>query len=118
MYCFAVKKIDPTATAVIGMTLVLVAVGWHQTHPPSQASNFISASHKACTGLPIVVSYPYKGVPENPHECIVQCQDQKEHYILYSNGMGTQCDTLPNCNDRGEDDGVTCDPPNQDSTAS
>ncbi len=108
----AMKRLpDPNTVAVVGMAVVLLLVAWQQMNPPSQAGTFFQQSHETCRGLPIAVNYSYKGTPETPHECIVQCQDQREHYILYTNGMGTQCDDLPGCNDRGEDDGVTCDPP-------
>jgi len=72
-----------------------------------------------CKGEPIYVDYkwPHSENDEdfaNPWECQIQCQDQKKHYIYYSNGAGTQCDVLPECLDLGEDQGVTCNPPKGD----
>lgn len=66
-----------------------------------------------CTGEPIEVEYAYDGALLGPHECQVQCKDEKEHYILYTNGMATQCEPLPGCSDWGEDHGVTCAIPRQ-----
>jgi hypothetical protein len=63
-----------------------------------------------CIGEPIVVDYPYDYRMLEPHECKVQCSDQKPRYILYTNKMATQCETPPGCNDWGEDRRVTCTP--------
>lgn len=63
-----------------------------------------------CIGEPIVVTYPYAGWSE-PHECRVQCDDDRPRYILYTDGLATQCQTPPGCNDAGEDSGITCVPP-------
>ncbi len=65
----------------------------------------------ACTGEPIVVDFPYLGTVNDPWTCQVQCGDQKQRFILYSNGKATECEELPGCNDRGEDSGITCTPP-------
>lgn len=65
---------------------------------------------ETCIGSPIAVSYPYAGWSK-PHECIVQCKDDEPRYILYTDGLATQCETPPGCNDWGEDKGVTCVPP-------
>ncbi|MBM3231014.1 hypothetical protein FJZ28_01675 [Candidatus Peregrinibacteria bacterium] len=64
----------------------------------------------ACEGTPIAVDYPYYGGMLQPHACAPQCEDNKQHYILYSNGKATQCQILPGCLDWGEDQGVTCVP--------
>src|SRR5207237_225282 len=66
---------------------------------------------ETCIGDPIVVSYDFGGTFMEPHECIVQCADNKPRYILYKNGQATQCETPPGCNDYGEDRGVTCEVP-------
>lgn len=63
----------------------------------------------ACIGEPIVVSYEYSGWSK-PHECAVQCKDDRPRYIVYTDGRATQCETPPGCNDWGEDKGVTCVP--------
>ena len=64
-----------------------------------------------CEGLPLQVSYPYAGGFLNPHACAVQCQDQQQRYIVYTNGFATQCEKPPGCRDLGEDRGVMCVPP-------
>ncbi len=66
----------------------------------------------ACVGEPIVIPQAYEGTVVDPWTCRVQCDDGKRRFILYSNGRATQCDTLPGCNDWGEDNGITCTPPN------
>ncbi len=64
-----------------------------------------------CEGTPISVPYEYTGNVIDPWSCQVQCQDKKQHYLVYTNGIGTQCEPLPGCNDWGEDRGVTCKVP-------
>lgn len=64
-----------------------------------------------CVGEPIVVDEPYNGGVLEPWTCRVQCDGDVPRYILYSNGMATQCETPPGCNDRGEDLGETCQVP-------
>ena len=64
-----------------------------------------------CTGEPIVVEYEYDGELLGPHECVVQCNQETARYILYTNGIATQCEPLPGCNDWGEDNGIMCTPP-------
>ena len=61
-----------------------------------------------CKGEPIFVDYPYSGEFLDPWECKVQCDDGIQRYIYYSNGLATQCQDLPGCNDWGEDHGETC----------
>lgn len=63
-----------------------------------------------CEGEAIVVDYEYGGEMMGPHECAPQCEDKNRRYILYTNGMATQCQTLPGCADWGEDNNVTCLP--------
>lgn len=67
-----------------------------------------------CEGTPIRVDYPYYGGMLQPHACQPQCEDQIQHYVLYTNGKATQCQRLPGCLDWGEDQGVTCVPPEGD----
>lgn len=107
----SMKRLDPNIVAVCGMAVVLLFVAWQQTHPAPEPTITFEPSGEPCRGEPIPVAYPYRGSPEDPHECKVQCDDNWPRYIFYSNGLGTQCDTPPSCNDRGEDDGVTCTPP-------
>lgn len=61
-----------------------------------------------CIGEPIAVGYAYNYAPAEPYECKVQCLDNRQRYIAYTNGLATQCGTPPNCFDWGEDQGVTC----------
>ena len=70
----------------------------------------VPAEGDPCTGAPIAVTYPYNKKMLGPHECIVQCSDNEPRYILYSNGLATQCQTPPGCYDWGEDSGVMCVP--------
>ncbi len=63
---------------------------------------------KACKGEPLHVEYPYEGDFLEPHACEIQCDDQIQRYIVYTNGKATQCEQLPGCLDWGEDQGVTC----------
>lgn len=67
-----------------------------------------NVDQKACTGEPIAVDYPYKGSIEDPHSCAVQCRTGTPSFILYSNGLATQCEPPPGCLDWGEDHGILC----------
>lgn len=104
-------RIDATILAVGCTTALLLVVAWQQTHPAPEPTVTLEDSGTPCAGTPIAVAYPYRGNPENPWECRVQCDGTEQRYILYSNGLATQCDQPPSCLDRGEDDGVTCAPP-------
>lgn len=61
-----------------------------------------------CQGEPITVTYPYQGGMLDPWECKIQCEDKKQRYIVYTNGIATPCEKLPGCLDYGEDYGVKC----------
>lgn len=61
-----------------------------------------------CKGTPINVPLAYTGSPLDPWSCQPQCDDKQQHYLVYTNGVATQCETLPGCFDTGEDSGVTC----------
>lgn len=113
MYTPLMKRfsLDATIAALGLMAVMLVVVLWQQIHPAQEPAVTFEDSGTPCVGDPIEVAYSFKGNPEGPWECQVQCSDNKPRYILYTNGIGTQCDTPPSCNDRGEDDGVTCEPP-------
>lgn len=66
--------------------------------------------NQKCIGTAIRVDYPFYGGMIEPHACAQQCEDNMQHYILYTNGQATQCQILPGCLDWGEDQGVTCSP--------
>ncbi len=61
-----------------------------------------------CKGEPINVPLAYVGSPLDPWSCQPQCDDKKQRYLVYTNGVATQCETLPGCFDTGEDSGMTC----------
>lgn len=61
-----------------------------------------------CVGEPIEVPYAYTGSPVDPWSCQPQCEDDEPRYLLYTNGVATQCQEPPGCFDSGEDNGVTC----------
>lgn len=113
MYTAPMKKVSLDASiAALGlMAVALLIVVWQQTHPAPEPTVAFDEPAVPCVGSPIAVAYAFKGNPEGPWECRVQCDDDQPRYILYTNGVATQCDTPPSCNDRGEDDGVTCEPP-------
>lgn len=77
----------------------------------NSGTEFKPKENQPCEGTPIEVDYPYYGGMLQPHACKPQCEDQEQHYILYTNGKATQCQKLPGCLDWGEDQGVTCVPP-------
>ena len=66
---------------------------------------------KDCSGKPIFVDYPYEGGYLDPAECLVQCEEQVQRFIYYTNGQATQCEESLGCWDAGEDAGITCIPP-------
>lgn len=70
-----------------------------------------------CKGMPIQVALAYTGGPLDPWSCKPQCDDKQQHYLLYTNGVATQCGELPGCYDSGEDDGVTCKIPTNSNIA-
>lgn len=61
-----------------------------------------------CMGEPLHVPYAYTGNVVEPWSCKPQCDDGRQRYLVYTNGVATQCEELPGCNDSGEDHGVTC----------
>lgn len=63
---------------------------------------------KDCEGTALFVEYPYVGRVIEPHACAPQCVDQVQRYVVYTNGLATQCAPLPGCSDLGEDRGITC----------
>lgn len=105
---------DTTVSRVVGAVcglmfgIVAVQAMLPDGEPPMPPPPAPTAS---CVGQPIEVDYRYSGWLE-PHECAVQCDDDKPRYILYTDGRATQCQTPPGCNDEGEDKGIFCTPPN------
>ena len=91
----------------------IVAILFLQALFPRQPAPIeaIQQTMEECIGEPIAVSDPYVGTVIEEWSCEVQCTDKKQHYLLYSNGVATQCETLPGCNDYGEDRGIRCRPP-------
>lgn len=73
---------------------------------------------EVCRGERITVDYtfphPLDASFDNPWECKIQCDDNVQRYIYYTNDVATQCAILPSCLDRGEDDLVTCIPNKED----
>lgn len=92
-----------------GLVLIVLAVQASRSivlmpEPPPQPGQM-------CKGEPIIAGYPYQGGLLDPHACKVQCEDGRQRYVVYTNGMATQCQEPPGCLDWGEDNGVTCEPP-------
>jgi len=99
---------------VLGLFLVIVFVMViTQSFVTPRVQDYEPAVTEECLGTPIIVDYPYAGGFLDPHACASQCDDQQQHYVLYSNEKATQCQILPGCLDWGEDRGVTCTAPGQ-----
>ena len=90
--------------------IVLLILTWHALFPAS-TMQLPQADEIPCVGQPVTVTYPYLHKQEKPFECQVQCKDNIPRYILYTNSLATQCETLPGCTDYGEDSGITCQAP-------
>lgn len=101
---------DREHLAVYGVCLLIAGILLWQWVLPRQYTpgSVQKGPEQACSGEPIFVGYAYNYAPGEPHECKVQCLDNRPRYIAYSNGLATQCGTPPNCFDWGEDQGVTC----------
>src|SRR5687768_3064355 len=54
-----------------------------------------------CIGEALSIPYAYNYTIVEPHSCAPQCADGKQRYLLYTNGVATQCELLPGCNDVG-----------------
>ncbi len=104
------KSFQNTIFVVLGVLLLVVAIQSvvPRSYTPEEVEPY---TEQACEGTPIKVSYAFTGGYLEPWACQQQCDDQIQHYVLYSNGKATQCETLPGCNDFGEDNGQTCTPP-------
>jgi hypothetical protein len=102
---FTVPRIVGAVCGLMLAVVVLQAV-LPQPDPPAAPP---AEPPKNCVGDAIPVDYAFGGWME-PHECAVQCTDDKPRYILYSDGKAAQCETPPGCNDEGEDRGILCIP--------
>ena len=92
----------------IVLIILMVQALQHMTAFTSTANS--KPIEKPCSGEPILVDYPYEGKWIEPHACAVQCEDEVQRYVYYTNNLATQCERLPGCNDWGEDHGITCKP--------
>jgi len=109
-----VQRFQQIVIGILGLLLVIVIL---QSVVPQE---YVSTPQEpvqlgSCLGDPIEVDYAYTGTVADPWTCQVQCEDDVPRYILYTNGRATQCETPPGCNDYGEDHGITCQPPGQES---
>ena len=93
------------------ISIIFVVLLYEQVLEKNDGKSYKPQPGTTCRGDPIEVSYPYHGGMLQPHACKPQCKDDKQRYILYTNGKATQCQTPPGCLDWGEDQGVTCEPP-------
>ncbi len=98
--------------AVYGTCLLTAGIlTWQLVFPKQYTPGSVQKRpEQVCLGEPIFVGYAYNYAPADPHECAVQCRDNRPRYIAYSNGLATQCGEPPNCFDWGEDQGATCKP--------
>lgn len=98
---------------VIGLLGILLLIVVAQSVIPSQyvPQEREPVEEQACIGTPIRVEYAFNGGYLDPWACEEQCGSDQPRYVLYSNGKATQCETPPGCNDFGEDNGITCIPP-------
>jgi hypothetical protein len=86
--------------------------------PPKQPPKSTTVTGP-CVGDPIVKGYDYTGGYIEDFACKGMCDTP--HYVLYKNGFATQCALVPPdafCNDKQEDAGQTCTPPDSLSPAS
>jgi hypothetical protein len=97
---------------VYGVCFALLALTAAQALGRGRAT-ISAAPEQPCRGEPIFVDYPYQDSYFGPHTCRVQCDDQRQRFIAYSDGKATQCQDLPGCLDWGEDRRITCTPPAQ-----
>ena len=103
-------KFDPAKAAVSVLSAFLIILVVQTIRGPVNhgTPGDIAQEGDPCVGEPIVVDYAYDYRMLEPHACLPQCSDQKQRYIQYTNGIATQCETPPGCNDTGEDRKVTC----------
>lgn len=98
--------------AVYGLCLLIAGIlMWQWVFPRQYVPGKVAREPELpCKGEPIFVEYAYNYAPADPHECKVQCRDNRPRFVAYSNGLATQCGEPPNCFDWGEDQGTTCKP--------
>ncbi|OGJ54600.1 hypothetical protein A3D11_02055 [Candidatus Peribacteria bacterium RIFCSPHIGHO2_02_FULL_49_16] len=95
---------------IIVCIVILTTVAWQSLFPREYVPGRKKVQEgEPCKGRPIVVDYAYNWGPVEPHECKVQCGGTIERYIMYTNGLATQCSVPPACLDYGEDNRVTCE---------
>ncbi|OGJ63760.1 hypothetical protein A3C37_00825 [Candidatus Peribacteria bacterium RIFCSPHIGHO2_02_FULL_53_20] len=107
---FAPMRFDPEKVTIGVLTAILAILVLQTIRGPVNhgTPGDIAQEGDPCVGEPIVVGYAYDYQMLEPHACKIQCSDKKQRYIQYTNGLATQCDTPPGCNDIGEDRRVTC----------
>jgi hypothetical protein len=89
--------------------VIVALLFFHAMFPPNPPQRDLSAAAtEDCIGEPLSVPYEYTGNVVEPWSCQPQCADKKQRYLVYTNGLATQCEMLPGCNDYGEDRGQTC----------
>ena len=91
----SIKNIFIALFGVIFLVLLYQAIRIAKT------PDIVEEAKANCIGEPIRVDYAFKWSVEEPHACAVQCKDGRPRYILYTNSLGTQCETPPGCNDYG-----------------
>ncbi|TSC58064.1 MAG: hypothetical protein Greene041662_821 [Candidatus Peregrinibacteria bacterium Greene0416_62] len=103
-------RFDPTKATVATLSAILAILVLQTIRGPVNhgTQGDIAQEGDPCIGEPIVVDYAYDNRMLEPHACKIQCSDNKPRYIQYTNGLATQCETPPGCNDWGEDRRVTC----------
>ena len=81
------NTLERTVIGVLSVLLLIVVV---QSIVPSRyvPQEKPPVTEKPCTGTPIKVDYAFEGGYLDPWACQEQCNDQKQHYVLYSNGKG------------------------------
>lgn len=107
-----------TVLFLVAVTVFTVAQTGLRTRRLHALSDRPKPDPIACVGEPIQVEENYGGGPLNPWSCKVQCEDNVWRYLVYRNGYATQCAPPPDCTDNGEDDGITCIPPEERQTSS
>ncbi len=116
---FVRMRFDPEKATIGVLTAMLVILAVQTARGPVThgKAGDIAEEGDPCIGEAIIAQYSYDNRMLEPHECKVQCADNKPRYILYTNKMATQCETPPGCNDWGEDRRVTCVPPDSTTDA-
>ena len=96
---------------------IILILAFQSFREPSMPNIPPPEPEKPCKGQAIYVDYEYPPTQQpSPWECEVQCNDDEERYVHYTNDFGTQCEAPPGCLDLGEDNNVTCTIKNTQST--